>query len=319
MAGARRVIAALALAALCAPGTWLRSPVETRPHKQVDVIRIAGPAATDKSAWALVGVWHYRGTGLDVGGFSAMVTLGSNTLRAFTDRGFRMTFREPDLPNPRGKINRQLVEPGLENDLFDIESATRNPDNGDYWLGFENVHTIQRYTVASSTTGVRSLMDKVDWSDNGGIEAMVRLADGRFVIMPETGSTGLIFPGDPVEGSAPATFTFRFPSKRYVATDTVQLPDGRLLVLLRKLVWPSGDAWPPFSALLAIGDPPRPGKTFAPVPALWLDGLLPRENYEGLALRPRADGRVDVWVMADDNLSLFQRTLLAKLVFDPKR
>jgi len=46
--------------------------------------------------------------------------------------------------------------------------------------------------------------------------------------------------------------------------------------------------------------------------------VIPRENYEGLALRPRGDGRVDVWVMSDDNFSIIQRSLLAKLVFDPQ-
>lgn len=313
-----RLVAALAVGVLCAPGTWLRSAVDAKVPHDIAVSRIAAAADTTALQWALAGVWQYRATGLRFGGFSAMLALRPGTLRAFTDREFRMTFTEPNLPLPTMGMNRQQVSRGWENDLTDIESATRNPEGGDYWIGYEQVHAIQRNTIASSPDGVRDLRELVDWPANGGIEAMVRLGDGRFVIVPETGREGLIFADDPVDGGAPATFRFSAPAKGYVATDLAQLPDGRLLVLMRKLVWPSRGAWPPFSALLAIGDAPAAGEEFAPAVALRLDGVIPRENYEGLAVRPRDDGRVDVWVMSDDNFSVIQRTLLAKLVFDPQ-
>lgn len=313
----RRLIAALAVTLLCAPGTWLRTAVDAAPPQAVAVVQVAGPAAAVAPGWAVAGVWQYRAEGLRFGGFSAMFTLGPGRLRAFTDRGFRMTFSEPDQPNPNGGMNRQQVSRGWENDLIDIESATRDPANGDYWIGYEQVHAIQRNTIASAPDGVRDLEDLVDWPSNGGIEAMVRLADGRFVIVPETGRTGLIFARDPVAGGRPATFRFRSPAEGFAATDMAQLPDGRVLVLLRRLVWPSPDAWPPFASLLAIGDAPAAGGTFAPRITLALGSAIPRENYEALTVRPRDDGQVDVWVMSDDNFSVIQRTLLAKLVFDP--
>ncbi|HSJ79202.1 MAG TPA: hypothetical protein VK913_10765, partial [Erythrobacter sp.] len=107
----RRLIAALAVTLMCAPGTWLRSPVDTAPPQEVAVSQVAGAAATDATGWALAGVWQYRAEGLRFGGFSAMLTLGPGKLRAFTDRGFRMTFTEPDLPDPAGGMNRQQVSP----------------------------------------------------------------------------------------------------------------------------------------------------------------------------------------------------------------
>lgn len=314
-----RLIAALAVAALCAPGTWLRSTVETKVPTDITVSLVAGPASTAAPQWTVAGVWHYRAAGLRFGGFSALLALRPGTLRAFTDRGFRMTFTEPDRPNPTMGMNRQQVSPGWENDLVDIESATRDPESGDYWVGYEQVHAIQRNTIASRPNGVRDLDDVVDWPSNGGMEAMARLADGRFVVVPESGREGLIFAGDPVGAGKPATFRFQSPAKGYVATDMAQLPDGRLLVLMRNLVRPSAAAWPPFSALLAIGDVPSAEGVFAPAITLRLDGVVPRENYEGLAVRPRDDGRVDIWVMSDDNFSVIQRTLLAKLVLDPQR
>jgi hypothetical protein len=142
---------------------------------------------------------------------------------------------------------------------------------------------------------------------------MLRLADGRFMVLPEGGEEGLLYPSDPVAGARPARFAFRRPVESYAATDLAQLPDGRLLLLMRNTVF----AMPPFDSLLAIGQPPRAGETWAPRVALRLDAVIPSDNYEGLATREMEDGRVAVWVISDDNLSVMQRNLLARLVFDP--
>jgi hypothetical protein len=319
MARRGRLAAALAVALLCAPGTWLRSDYVREVPKQIDVVQLLGSGATGTPGWERAGVWEYDAQSMRFGGFSALLALGPGTLRAFSDRGYRFTLTEPDLGGGTRRLNRQFVVPGRERELRDIEAATRAPGTGTYWLAYEQTHLIHRFTIASKADGVRDLTGEVDWPDNAGIEAMVRLADGRFVILPERASEGLVFARDPVAGDAPAVFAFRSPAAGYAPTDLAQLPDGRLMVLMRKLVWPSRATWPPFSALLAIGDPPQAGGSFAPAIALPLDPVLPRENYEGLALRQRADGRIDVWVIADDNLSAFQRSLLAKLVFDPRR
>jgi hypothetical protein len=313
----QRLLAALAVALLCAPGTWLRSEVVRSVPKQIDIAHIAGPAPTGTPGWHRAGVWAFNADRERFGGFSALITLGPGNLRAFSDRGYRFTLTEPGLPDGTRRLNRQFVAPGREWKLWDIEAATRAPDTGHYWLAYEQTHLIHRFTIASKADGVRDLTGTVKWPVNSGIEAMVRLADGQFVILPEGRSSGLIFAGDPVEGGKPAAFAFTSPAKGYAVTDLAQLPDGRLLVLMRDLVRPSSSAWPPFSGLLAIGPAPTAGGAFAPEVALRLDGVLPRDNYEGLAVRPRDDGRLDVWVMADNNFSVFQRNLLARLVFDP--
>jgi hypothetical protein len=97
-----------------------------------------------------------------------------------------------------------------------------------------------------------------------------------------------------------------------------QLPDGRLLMLLRDTAW----GLPPFTSALAIADPPPADPAERTVwrarLLLDLDAILPRENYEGLAIAPQDDGRIAIWLISDDNFSALQRTLLAKLVFDPR-
>jgi hypothetical protein len=314
----RRLLAAFAVAALCAPGTWVRSPVDARLPQTIAITSVAGVRTGVAPGWDVAGVWHLRAPGLRFGGFSALLALDPDNLRAFTDRGFHLTLTAPDLAGADGRMNRQPTVAGREFDLLDIESATRDPVSGHYWVGYEQIHAIQRHTITSEASGVRDLEQLVDWPSNGGIEAMARLADGQFVVLPEARPTGLIFADDPVKGGRPTTFRFRSPARDFVPTDMAQLPDGRLIVLMRKVVWPSEEAWPPFASLVAIGDVPAPGGSFAPRIALDLGRTIPFENYEGLAVRPRKDGRVDVWIISDDNFSVFQRTLLAKLVLDPR-
>lgn len=329
MARRRRVIAALAVAAMCAPGTWLRTDLPRQPPSQIAVAQVAGPRALPAAMapgddWALAGIWHYQADSLLFGGFSALLALEGDRLRAFSDRGYRFTVMLPDRaasgqPGPATSVAVQQVKQGWAMDLWDIEASTRDPATGTYWLGFENHHAIHRFTKDDKPAGLRGLSEAVDWNDNSGIEAMVRLSDGRFVVMPEGQRRGLLFADDPVAGGAAQTFRIALPDKGFAITAAKQLPDGRLLVLLRKLVRPGPDAWPPFASALAIGDVPRAGGVFAPAITLRLDDVLPRENYEGLALRPCTDGRLEVWIIADDNVSLFQRTLLAKLIYSPAR
>lgn len=314
-----RLLAALAVALICAPGTFLRTNIPTNPPRDIALVQVQGEGPAPAPGWEVAGVWHYQAESLLFGGFSALLALNDHTLRAFSDRGARFTLTEPDRPAPRPNsrpdVVRQLVAPADANDLWDIESATRDPVSRHYWLGYENHHAIQRFTVASTPDGKRDLEDAVNWSDNSGAEAMVRLADGRFLVLPEGKKYGLIYAGDPVEGARPQRFAFRNPAPGFAVTDMAALPDGRLLLLLRDLDW----GYPIFTSRLAIGTVPEAAGVFAPETVLQLDPTIPRENYEGLAVRPRKDGRIDVWVMSDDNLSVMQRTLLAKLIFDPSQ
>jgi len=318
MARRKRLVAGLALAVLCWPGTWSRSEVPTSPTKEIAVTQVQGPSDPLTNGWTLEGIWQAEADSLMFGGFSALLTLGDDTLRAFSDRGTRFTLTEPGRPSTVRNVVRQLVEPERANQLWDIESATRDPETGYYWLGYENVHTVHRFTIASDIDRLRYLGNEVDWTVNSGAEAMVRLDDGRFVILPEGEDEGLIFADDPVTGAEAASFPYQTPAASFAVTDMAQLPDGRLLLLLRNLDWAVG-GWPPFESKLAIGEPPeaRQDEPWAPEITLDLAGVVPRDNYEGIAVRPQPDGTLAVWLISDDNFSAFQRTLLVKFNFDP--
>ncbi|MFL0355102.1 esterase-like activity of phytase family protein [Erythrobacter sp. GH1-10] len=318
MARRRRAIAAIILAVLCAPGTFLRTDISRDPPETVAVEQVASASDTATPVWSVAGVWHYSADSLLFGGFSTLMTLPDGRLQAFSDRGARFTFAEPDGPASDFSIARQPVLPERFDDIRDMEASTRDPASGTYWIAFENDHAVHRFSAGNEPNAMRDLVAIAEanrWNDNSGAEAMVRFADGRFVILPETRRTGLIFPRDPVAGDEPQTFEYEPPVAGNSATDMAQLPDGRLLLLLRDV--DAGGGLPPFASLIAIGPEPRADEVWAPEIALDLAGVIPRENYEGIAVRALDNGRVAVWLIADDNLSLIQRTLVAKLIFDP--
>lgn len=317
-----RVTAALALAVMVAPGTWLRTPVEKENPESIDLAQVAGASQVGVPGWRIEGVWHYSTEPtLRFGGFSGLLPVGGGRLRAFSDRGFLFTFIEPD--RPEESANLRLIaglpydDPDLYPLLWDIESVTRDPaSKGDYWVGYENTHAIHRFSYQTRPEKVRIIQDEVDWYANAGLEAMVRLTDGRFLIIPERHEEALIYASDPVEGGAPRILPFANPAPEFAVTDLAQLPDGRLLYLMRDVNWAN---YPPFGGMLAISDPPAAGSAepLSPQALFRFDDVLPPENYEGLTVRPLDDGRVAVWVISDDNIAAMQRTLLVKLIFDP--
>lgn len=316
------MIAALALAAMVAPGTWLRTPVVKENPKSIELEQVAGASQTGAPGWSVEGVWHYSTEPtLRFGGFSGLLTLGGGRLRAFSDRGFLFTFVEPDraeeAPEKRLIAGLPFNDPSLYPLLWDIESVTRDSNaKGDYWVGFENTHAIHRFSYKTEPEEFRIIEDEVDWYSNAGLEAMERLSNGRFLIIPEGSGEVLLYPDDPVKGGDPEPLAYESPADGFAVTDLAQLPDGRVLFLLRDVDWGS---YPPFAGKLAIMDAPESGSNEPLAPRLLFDfeGVLPPENYEGIAVRKEENGTVTVWIISDDNVAAMQRTLLVKLIYDP--
>ena len=299
---------------MLSPGTLLRTHIPLEPVADLDITRLDDlPEAGSNNGFTRDGVWEISSSRIDFGGYSALLVLHNNALRAFSDRGKRLTFAEPGQPQQRDVQFATVWDRGdLRMTIPDIEAATRDPETGDYWLAFENTHALIRYSVASEFTRSRRPPSWQGWPENGGAEAMARLPDGRFLVLPERDATGLLYPVRSRRAKCePLKFGFAIPGG-YNPTDMAALPDGRVLVLLRQLEW----SWLPFATAIGIADP----RGLADGAALDIDLLvrletiLPRENYEALALAgTEEDGTVRLWLMSDDNLSAFQRTLLAQI------
>ena len=98
----------------------------------------------------------------------------------------------------------------------------------------------------------------------------------------------------------------------YRITDASQLPDGRLLLLERRIGFPEG-----FTAKLLILDPAKITRdaTVAGTVIATLAPPLLVDNMEGLAIT-QEQGRSIVWLVSDNNFNAIQRTLLMKFALN---
>lgn len=268
------------------------------------------------------GGWVLHGRTRGFGGISSM-TIEDGRFMLLSDTGTVTRFRfagtgaQPEVcsfPLPDGPAGA-----GLRKANRDSESSTYDPVSGHVWAGFETRNEIWRYTrgfaAADGRVAPRAM---AGWDANEGAEAMVRLRDGRFIVLGETETRadhshlGLLFAGDPVEGAASAEFGFTAPAG-FRPTDIAELPDGRLLVLMRRFSASAGilSLTPGFSAALVTIDPRaiRPGATVPSMPVAELSPPLTVDNMEALAIERRG-GRTIVWIASDDNFFAAQRTLL---------
>ena len=309
----RRLAALLVVCAALAPGTWLRTDPAAGSSVAVNLAPLAVALPAQQGDLVREGLWEITSPSMEFGGYSAMYVLGGGRLRLFSDRGSRLFITLPPAVTPVSPnspfANVWDIGP-FSNRFADIESTTRDPATGDYWLGFESFNGVGRYDVASSFVAARRPPEMRNWPINGGAEAMVRLADGHFLILPENHQRGLLFNGDPTQEGRAQTFAFSIPAP-YYATDMAALPDGRVLILARGLQW----QLPPFTARLYLADPAdiTTDTVWTPRLVAELDGLLPHENYEALAIVPQGNGEMVLWIASDDNLAALQRTLLARL------
>ena len=259
---------------------------------------------------------------LAFGGYSSM-TIDHGLFTLLSDGGTVVRFRLDDRFRLSAPGFGDLpVGPGTGWNKADrdSESMTLDPATGRAWVGYERVNQIWRYspglTLPATTVAPQPM---ADWSENGGAESMVRLHDGRFLVIAETSRrlpsqarSALIFDRDPVEKPLKG-FEFGYlPPDGYDPSDATELPDGRVLILNRKLALPF--SW---SAVLTLIDPRdiRPGVTIRGREIARLAPPLTVDNFEGLAIT-REHGATMLWMVSDDNLLILQQTLLMKFRLD---
>lgn len=319
----RRLLPLALLALLVAPGTWWREqPVPPGARAVLTVRPLAFHQSHDwPPGLRVVGSWVLHSRHQQFGGYSALVPLPDGQLLAYSDRGGFLRFTPPAegsaaLPGHVG-IGQVPVDPRKRYLSFDHEAATHDPRTGRRWIAVETSNAIRRFDAAGRPDGALRPRPMRNWPANEGSEALVRLRDGRFIVLAEgkPGSTppysvGLLFAGDPVDEAQAETFLFPRQG-RYRPTDMALLPDGRVLILQRSITL----GLPPFGALLAVADPAtiRQGQPWRWQMLAALAPPLPRENYEALAITPAPHGGVHLWIMSDDNQAGLQRTLLLQL------
>ncbi len=312
----------LAVVALgLAPGTFLRTPTGARADPAEITITALTPQPGITGPMALTGTWELASAHGWVGGFSALVASGPDSLITGSDRGFLLDLDlSGDAPRAvTGSFRYAGRSTGGLDEVTDLEALARDPQSGTLWTAFEGFNLVERHAPDGTRTYRRPLAMR-EWRVNSGAETLERLADGRFLMLAEQSPDddapdrpALLFAGDPVESRAP--LAFRFDSgPDYAPVDATGLPDGRVLILLRRVHY----AIPPrFETAIMIADPRtiRAGQVWRGEVIQRLTGPLYGDNFEGIAFIPDAPGSMggSVWLIADDNFSVFQRNLLIRL------
>ena len=330
----RRSIPLLTIVPLLLWTTLWRSPSpgeSSSEHADIAVTRQALPPARTLGAYLgpfrMEGAWQLKSANAMVFGYSALIPRPNGRLLAFNDSGGVLSFAPPGAP-PIRPVAKWLTLNQKERSKAgqDVESVARDPATGQYWLGLESTNRIVRLSPDLVETGRVTPKGMSGWGVNTGAEAMTRLPDGRFVAIREVTPSwsearqhdALLFSGDPIEHPDARPFRFDGPDN-FSVVDMAMLPDGRALILMRRLLWPAPMR---FAGRIVIADTARirPGGVWHSAPLAWLASVLPVDNFEAIAVVPRGDGRLTVWVMSDDNkMRVLQRTLLWKLSVDPAK
>ncbi|UOR16097.1 esterase-like activity of phytase family protein [Qipengyuania aquimaris] len=316
-----RLTLALLVAAGLSPGIlWRDEPVRDY-QAPVEIVPLdhgpvrAGPLVLDKA-------WEFRSENDALGGYSALILGGSGQIVAGSDAG-RLLFVTREGDTLSGTRLDHFVA-GLDRDKLsvDIESMTVDPSTGRVWAGFENTNAIQRYSANFEFEAEVFPAPIAGWSENSGPESMARLPDGRFLLIAEQRSGGVhpavLFEGDPTLDGVEYTELTYEGLDGYRPVDLAVLPDGRALILMRSF---SLGLPPRFGTAIMIADPAqiRPGETWQSETLAELGPSFPSENYEGIAVEEAPEGKVNVWLISDDNFASYQRTLLLKLGWQPDK
>ncbi|MDF7776584.1 esterase-like activity of phytase family protein [Sphingomonas sp. AOB5] len=296
-----------------------------RPGATMKAVQV--PLVKGRPDWRRVGALTYLGgvrlTGSQsaFGGFSSMTLVGER-FTLLSDGGHLVSFDMGADWVPRNVTFGGLPDGPQSGWLKadrDSESMTRDPATGRYWVGFEQYSAIWRYGPdGRAEAHVRPEAMK-RWHDNGGPESMVRLRSGAFLVISETtpgpgkkGRDALRFDRDPTDPKAQVMRFAYQPPEEYDPTDMTELPDGRLLILNRRV-----SLTQLFTAKLVIVDPReiRAGAVVRGGEIASFVAPLIRDNFEALAVT-REGGATIIWIASDDNRMWFEQSLLLKFRLD---
>jgi hypothetical protein len=273
-------------------------------------------------ALEFLGAWELRSNNQNFGGFSALASLADGRLLAIGDSGTMAGFDPPSVGSGKPPFISPLpgaFGPDINFRDRDSEGMAYDAISGRFWVSYEGNPAIRRLPATlSRIDGIARPHMLRRWQGNSAGEALARLSDGRFVLLseaqdrPDGSYEALLFSGDPIESETRIIPFGYHPPTGYKATDAIELPDKRLLVLNRRIAFPNG-----FSAKLSIVDPAQisPDQSIRGRVIASLAAPLLVDNMEGIA-KTDENGRTILWLISDNNFNIWQRTLLMKFALD---
>jgi hypothetical protein len=250
------------------------------------------------------------------GGFSGLVLEpDAHELLAINDRGgwWRSAF-DPTNGEPPSGISMMAYSPDTEFKKEELDSESLIHFDGGYLVSFEQNHRLEWMTAPAEAPVVSPLSSEIDYtglSNNGGMEAIVELADGRLLAFTERGLAGDgTLKAWLVNKGGAETLSF-YPPKNFSPTDAARLPDGSILVLLRRYSVVDGNA---IKVLHIQASSIQAGNRLVGTEILSLSPKFTVDNMEGLDVAVLDENTVRLVMISDDNFNPLQRTLL--LMFD---
>ena len=279
------------------------------------------PGRRDVGRLHFLGGWSLTSPDERLGGLSGLHVEHGEAI-AVSDTGMIVRFPLPGTTaTPRIRFQPVGQGPGAARDRRTRDSEGLQVTGDRLWISFERYNQVWRYDRTSMRAQASAQPEAMrGWRvNNGGAEAIVRLADGRFLIIQEGRDNGaptsaaILFAGDPAMPGTPAMrLAYRRPPG-FRATDAALLPDGRILILNRSFISLR------LAARLMVADVRRltAGGTIEGQEVATLEAPLAVDNMEGLSVT-REEGRTIVWMVSDDDyMRLFRHTLLLKFELRP--
>lgn len=293
-------------------GTVHRFPVDNLTQRAAARPLVFAPQT--RGPMRFVRGWHLVSPHSYFGGFSGLARIGPGTFQLIGDNGYAaqltmdasgrfVAVHIRPLPTPDGRPATKT--------MADTEALFVDPARGQAWVALEGINQIWRLDADLATIEARRRLPEPRWPANRGAEAMARLADGRTVVFSEGaddhphGTEALLYTGDPAAPGPPPIRFFYDARGKGLASDAAALPDGRLLLVHRRLGFD-----PVFTTIISIVDPADITKDA--VVRSHTIGRVPRplaENYEGAAVTVE-QGRTWLWLASDNNFNAWQRSLL---------
>jgi len=200
--------------------------------------------------------------------------------------------------------------PGKE--WADAEGLARLPD-GAWLVSFERHHRIWRYpTLDGVPTEVTGPSDIGKQPDNGGIETITALANGRVIAISEQYQVRPGFAAGWI-GEPEGDGRYRWERFEYAKiphfdpSSMTQLPDGSFVVLERAFDFFRGLR---VRVMHVAADAIRPGATVHAEQLARLVTPYIVDNLEGVSAATGPRGETLLWMISDDNFNPLQRTLL---------
>lgn len=260
------------------------------------------PLDGDGNTIGLVGAWRVESSERRLGGLSALA-VDRGELVALSDSGVVVRMPKPGGAAPMAQFRDLPDGPGdpRRKSRRDSEALARVAD-GDWLVAFENRNQVWRYDSAFRAGRRVVRFSNQGWPTNRGIEAMALDRDDGLLVIPEGRGT-LFTIREKVE-------TRPLSSEGWAVSDAVRMPDGRSLLLLRRITTAGFRN--------AIGELmlTKAGWRIAVRASL---PLGPLDNAEGLAAEPLPAGGTRLWIVTDNDFAGYRRTILLALDLPDRR